>query len=876
MPVADKVSFGPFELSVRRRTLVRAGEPVPLSSRAFDVLLALLDACDEPIGKEDLIRRVWGRLVVEENNLHVQIAAVRRALGPENPFILTIPARGYRFVGDVHWESETGAAWHPAPEAPAGNLPVQVTPIIGRQQELQDLSEMLGRARLATLVGPGGVGKTRLALAAAPLASGDYPDGRWLVELGSLADPALAVSALAACLRIEEIQDRPLIESVVAALRPRAMLLVIDSCEHVLAAAASLVSELIRHCPRLKLLCTSQSPLGVDGEHVRRIAPFDVDVALEAGSVEEALAQDAVRLFTERAGAGDGRFVLNEATVAGVIEICRNLEGIPLAIELAAARVPLLGLEPVRQRIANRLALLGADLRDKPDRHRTLRATIEWSHSLLPEAGRGLLRRLSIFAGGFTLDAAQAVAAGSAIEEWDVVRGVGDLVQRSLLTTGPDLVRPRHRMLEAMREFGLNALEAAGEHQPIARRHAEFYKGLAEAAEARWETSGDLDWPGDLTQELENLRAGLKWALGSVGDASLGADLAAATARFWFEAGQFSEGRTWLARALEQAPSSLEVATRVRLKRGLAELSMNPLAAETAAQEALALARTLDHPPTEGVCLRTLAATLYRLGRYDEAEAATRRSFETLDEASCPRTYAKALGDLCILHATAGNYAEARRLNAEAQARLKSLGDRRSAAICLQHAAELEFVAGDVGAAEAMGRESVALFRALDSRFRLEIGLGNLAAYRAAADDVSGAATAAREGLTMAEALEDQEGIVNMMEILALACAKTGGFETAARLQAFTAKARGEQGLKPQQTEQAISDRLSATLAATLEPQARARLSREGAALDQKTAVRMALAPGEPAASDGPRLLAASRSLGQLDGHFGREAGAQG
>jgi predicted ATPase/DNA-binding winged helix-turn-helix (wHTH) protein len=876
MPVADKVSFGPFELSVRRRTLVRAGEPVPLSSRAFDVLLALLDACDEPITKEDLIRQVWGRLVVEENNLHVQIAAVRRALGPEHPFILTIPARGYRFIGDVQWEPEALPASRSAREAPPGNLPLQVTPIIGRRRELDDVCEVLGRARLATLVGPGGVGKTRLALAAAPLAPGDYPDGRWLVELGSLADPALAVSALAARLRIEEIQDRPLIESVVAALRPRAMLLVVDSCEHVLAAAASLVSELVRHCPYVKLLCTSQSPLGVEGEHVRRIAPFDVEAALEVQSAEEALAQDAVRLFAERAGAGDGRFILNEATLGGVIEICRNLEGIPLAIELAAARVPLLGLEPVRKRIANRLALLGADLRDRPDRHRTLRATIEWSHSLLPEAGQGLLRRLSIFAGGFTLDAAQAVAAGSAIEEWDVVRGVGDLVQRSLLTTGPDLVRPRHRMLEAMREFGLGALSAAGEHQPIARRHAEFYQELAEAAEARWETSGDLDWAPELAQELENLRAALKWSLGPEGDAALGARLAAATARFWFEAGHFSEGREWLSRALGQAPEGLGASTLIRLKRGLAELSMNAAAAEAAVREAVVLARTLNDPSTQGVCLRMLAAALYRLGRYDEAQKATEEVLQSLDEATHPRTYAKALSDSCILHAVAGNYAEARRYNIEAQARLKALGDRRNAAICLEHAAELEFVVGDMRAAEALGAEAVSLFRALDSRFRLEIGLGNLAAYRAAADDVSGAATAAREGLVMAEALEDQEGIVNMMEILALACAKTGGLETAARLQAFTAKTRGEQGLNPQQTEQAISDQLIAMLAATLEPEALARLSREGAALDQMTAVRLALATGEPLAADGLRLPAVSGWLGQLDGHLGREAGAQG
>lgn len=837
--------FGPFRLSARRRTLVAPDGPINLSSRAFDVLVALIESRDAPLGKDELIRRVWGDIFVEENNLHVQIAAIRRALGPDHSYILTVPARGYRFVADV--VLAVPATLSPPDREAPGNLPLQLTPLVGRDPELTAALSLFEKARLVTLVGPGGVGKSKLALAIAGQLAERHPAGAWLVELGALAEPALTVNALAACLRLEEVQDLTLSQNLLAYLRPRELLLVIDGCEHLLSAVADLIGETARHCPHVRFLCTSQAPLGIEGEHVLRIGPFDVGETLDAADAAAALRCDAIRLFAERAGASDGRFAVTAAMLPAVVEICRNLEGIPLAIELAAARVPLLGLEPVRQRIANRLALLGDDRRDTPHRHRTLRATIEWSHGLLTDSARQILRRLSIFAGGFTLDAAQQVAAGAGVADADVVRGVSDLVQRSMLTTGPDLIRPRHRMLEVMRGFAMELLEAAGERDEAARRHAVYFHDLAATADLAWETTGDVEWAASLTDELANLRAALEWSLGDHGDAALGARIAAATARFWFGAGHFSEGRSWLSRALERAPSDLEAITMIQLKRGLADLSLDAAAAVEAAEGALALAESQDDEAMLGVCLRALSAARYRLGDYEAAQRHCRRALDLLGQQTLSRTVGQCLGDLGILRGVAGDYAEARHYNAMAQSRLRALGDRRGAAICLQYAAEFEFADGDVDAAGTLAAQSVALFRELGARYHLEIGLGNLTAYQLVKGEASAAMQTAREALVIADEIVDHVGVLVCLENLALAMAALGAVEPAARLHGHVEAAHRELGLSRQETERAVHERLAAALAAALTAERLERLASEGAGLDTGSAIALTL--------DGPQEL---------------------
>jgi predicted ATPase/DNA-binding winged helix-turn-helix (wHTH) protein len=833
----EHVNFGPFRLSVRERTLSTVDGPVPLPSRAFDVLMTLIESRDEVVSKDELMRRVWSNVVVEENNLHVQIAATRRALGEHAGYIKTIPGRGYRFIADLE-PAEHDARRAERPPVAATNLPAQVTAMIGRAAELAATCALLEQARLVTLVGPGGVGKTRIALAAAHAIGHRFPAGAWLVELGQVV-VGQVVEAVAASLRIEELRRRPLLESTAAALRQEPQLLVLDGCEHLGGEVAELVAALLRDCPDLRIMCTSQAPLGAAGEHVRRIAPLAIPD--ESVDLAAALQFDAVGLFVARVAAGDERFQLTDATVASVIKICRGLDGLPFAIELAAARVPLLGLEPVRLRLANRLALLGEEPAGNPARHRTLRAAIEWSCNLLAEPDRQILRRLAVFAGGFTLAAAQEVAAGAGFAEADIVQGVGNLVRRSLLTTGPDLVRPRHRMLEALRDFVLEL--PVDQAEPAARRHAAYFCRLAEAGEDVWETTDAREWLPPFTAELDNFRAALTWALSPAGDPALAARLAAATARIWFEGGHLSEGRGWLSRALAQAPAGLDPVILIRLHRGLAELNMDsaPLAATAAAREAVALAAGAA-PATEGVCQRMLAAALCCLGRNEEAERAARRAVILLQATDNARSLGKALSDLGILRGIQGDHDAARRYNREAQIRLKALGDDRGTAICLQYAAEFEFAAGETGRANVLAEEAVALLRALNSRFHLEIGLGNLAAYCLAADNPARARDAAVEALRIAGEIEDQLGVVIAIEHLALAAALSGAVETAARLHGYVEAARAALNAERQGTEQAIADRLTVVLRNALPVSRLHQLAEEGAVLPAKAARILALA----------------------------------
>ncbi len=839
----EQVSFGPFLLSVRERTLSTADGPVALPSRAFDVLWALIESRDTIVSKDDLMRRVWSNVVVEENNLHVQIAATRRALGEHSCYIKTIPGRGYSFIGDVVPRERAGAPPVRAAEEPPSNLPAEMTALVGRVTEFAATQSLLDQARLVTLVGPGGVGKTRLALAVANAVAAGFAGGSWLVEFGAVAAGGQVPEALAASLRIEELPGKSLLESTAAALRQRGrMLLVLDGCEHVAAAVAELAATLLQRCPDLALLCTSQAPLGIDGEHTRRIAPLDVPDDSVA-TAATAMCYDAVRLFAARAAAADERFSLTDATVASVIKICRSLDGMPLAIELAAARVPLLGLEPVRLRLANRLALLGDDL-GGAGRQRTLRAAIEWSSNLLPDADRQILRRLAVFAGGFTLAAAQEVAAGDGFTETDIVQGVGNLVRRSLLTSGPDVMRPRHRMLEAMREFALSAL--AGDDAAMARRHALYFCRIADEADAAWETADAGEWMAPFGPELENFRAALAWALSPAGDGALAARLAAATARIWFEGGHLSEGRGWLTQALSRAREQTpEPGVMIRLQRGLAELSMDgaPAAACAAAQAAVALAEP-QGGAMEGVCQRMLAAALYLLGRYDEAEVAALRAIKLLQGTDHTRSLAKALSDIGILRGVQRDYGAARRYNREAQVLLKSIGDDRGAAICLQYAAEFEFAAGETAEAIALAEESVALLRGLNSRFHLEIGLGNLAAYRLAADDTAGGRDAAAEALVIAYEIEDHPGVVIAIEHIALAAVLLGAPESAARLHGYVEAAHTALGLERQETEQAIGQRLAEALRAALPPGRLTNLAEEGRLLPMKAARSLALTMG--------------------------------
>jgi len=441
----------------------------------------------------------------------------------------------------------------PADEGGKHNLPASLSSFVGRERELVEAKRMLAMTRLLTLTGAGGSGKTRVALEVAKDLVGAYPDGVWLVELASLAEGTLVPQAMAEALGASEEPGRTLIEALVDVLRSKQMLLVLDNCEHLLGAAARLTETLLGACAGLRVLATSRQALGVQGEATWLVPPLSGPDPQKRHTVEKLGGYESVRLFVERARSRAPAFALDPKNAPAVEEICWRLEGMPLAIELAATRVGTLGVEQISERLGDSLKLLICSSRTATRRQRTLRGTLDWSFELLDEPERKLFGRLSVFAGGWTLEAAEVVGAGDGIEEGEVLGLLSQLVDRSLVvieSTGEG--RVRFRMLEPVRQYAQERLEESGEADAVRSRHATFFLGLAEEAEPELQGPRQGAWLEQLEREHDNLRAALSWSLGS-GETELGLRLSGALSSFWAVLGYLQEGRSWLEATLAKA-----------------------------------------------------------------------------------------------------------------------------------------------------------------------------------------------------------------------------------------------------------------------------------------------------------------------------------
>jgi predicted ATPase/DNA-binding winged helix-turn-helix (wHTH) protein len=477
---ADTIRFDRFELQPPERRLLAAGQPVPLGARAFDVLLVLVQRAGSLVSKAELLDTVWAGLVVEEANLTVQVSSLRKVLGGE--LIATIPGRGYRFTGRI----EAAAATAPAPAPPTVAAPRLGPTLVGRSADLARLSAALATPGCVTLAGPAGVGKTSLARAAAAAWAG----GAVWVDLAPLTEGAQVLAALARALGQRTPDAAP---ALLGAFGAR--LLVLDNAEHLIDAVAALVATLHAAEPGLPILVTCQLPLAVPGERVLRVEP------LALGGGEGALA-----LFVERARAADHRFVADAAAQPLLQAVCSQLDGLPLAIEMAAARVPALGLKGLHQALQQRFAVLTRGARTAAERHRTLHAALDWSHALLQPEEQRLFRALGVFAGGFTLDLAAALATDPGHDRWAVIDTLATLVDRSLVeadTAEP----PRYRLLETMRAYALEQLAAAGEEAAVRLRHAEAMLALFSAAAL---ADGGTE---AARAEHDNAREAITWAL---------------------------------------------------------------------------------------------------------------------------------------------------------------------------------------------------------------------------------------------------------------------------------------------------------------------------------------------------------------------------
>ena len=462
--------FGRFELQPHERRLLVDGEPVLLGSRALDVLTMLAEHAGQLVTKNELLERVWPGLVVEEHNIVTQVSGLRKVLGGD--LIATIPGRGYRFTARV----ERAAGVEPTPEKvepPQAqglrtNLPVTLSPLIGREVDLRELQAAIASHRLVTLLGPGGTGKTLLAQHLLHLAQGSFEHGVCLVDLTQVADPVAVAGAVATALGVAAGRRDPL-AGLCEAVAPLRLLLVLDNAEHLLAEVARVADALHRTAPDLRMVVTSQAPLRLSAEHPYRLSGLALPPA--GSSVTQAATFGAVALFVDRAQRAARRFSLNDETLGPVLHLCRQLDGSALAIEMAAARLPLLGLTGLVSALDERLALLTNGQRDRPDRQQTLRAMLDWTHALLSTAEQKVFRRLAVFVGSARLVAAQEVAMDDELDAWAVLDALAGLVDRSLVALVDTGGEPRYRLLESPRAYALQRLQAAGEAEHTRMRH---------------------------------------------------------------------------------------------------------------------------------------------------------------------------------------------------------------------------------------------------------------------------------------------------------------------------------------------------------------------------------------------------------------------
>src|SRR5271155_1479534 len=568
--VENAIAFGPFHLFPAQQILLEADKPVRLGSRALEILGALVERPGEMVSKRELVARVWPNTVVEEANLKVHIAALRKALGDGrngNRYLVNVPGRGYKFVAPVVQPNQ------PAPLTPrvgsnqhSSQIPSPLTRILGREDTVETIINKLSQSRIVTIVGPGGIGKTTVGLAVAAKLVAANRDGGGFVDLSPLADPVLVPTALATMLGVAVRSENP-IPGLIAFLAGKQMLIVLDSCEHVVAAAAVMASKLLEGTADLRILATSREPLRMAGESVQRLQPLKTPDESEAVTAAEALSFPSIQLFVERASERIGTFHLLDTDAPLIADICRQLDGNPLAIELAAGRVDAFGVRGVATQLDDRFRLLTSGWRDAPPRQQSLTVTLDWSYDLLSEIERVILRRLGIFAGYFTLDAASIVATGGAVSLADVFGGVASLVDKSLLSADVDSTVARYRLLDTTAAYARNQLAAhPGEFEQIARRHAAFYLGLLERADAAASLQRSKDWSLDYGAHIDNVRAALNWSFSPGGDPSIGVSLTIAALSMWLHLSLPDECRRRVSRALESVESGSTETRRQELQ----------------------------------------------------------------------------------------------------------------------------------------------------------------------------------------------------------------------------------------------------------------------------------------------------------------------
>jgi non-specific serine/threonine protein kinase len=723
---AGRFRFGSFELQLEERLLLRDGDAVALRPRAFDLLVALLDRCGRLVTKDELLERVWPGVVVEEAALHVQVSALRKALGADA--IATVSGHGYRFVLPV-------TKVEPAQLARKHNLPSQLTSFIGREHEIDQLKKLLATDRLITLTGAGGAGKTRLAIEAAAQVAGSFPDGVCLVELASLSEASLVLQTLLRALGLSEQPARPLIDTITDDLAAKRLLLVLDNAEHLLDACVQLVDRIGRFTSKVVILVTSRQRLGLAGERTYRVPSLTVPDRTERLTPEKLSSYEGARLFVERARLVRPDFEVTASNAAAVGSVCDCLDGIPLAIELAAPRLASMSVEELSQRLDRRFALLTGGSPAALPRQRTLRSTIDWSHDLLTSAEQAMLSRVSVFAGGWLLAAAEQVCTGDGIAEAEVIDLLAALVDKSLVVTGEHDGATRYRLLETVRQYAQDRLRERGEEAASRSRHLAFVMSLVHEAWGALRGPGAEVWLGRLDAEHDNLRAALAWSIAA--EPQKGLELAGLLYRFWFIRGHLSEGREWLTRVLDATPrhAATEQRARALCNAGILSRTLGDHAeAQRLHEDSLALNRKLNDVRGIATNLGNLAIAAMDQLRFADAESLWQEAVTIVRAVGDRVLLAVLLANLGYLSHLRGHDSAARPLFEESLSIHREFGDRSGEALALGALGMVEFSQGDPRLGEQLVAKSLAIFSELGVRISLVQSLESLGLIAAAGE----------------------------------------------------------------------------------------------------------------------------------------------
>lgn len=639
------ISFGPFRLFPKSRLLEKDGAHLHVGGRALDILIFLAERPGEVVDKRELVKRVWADVNVDDGSLRFHIAALRKALGDTGKsarYVVNVPGRGYCFVASL-------AQVAPALPSPIDlplprSLPAPLARVIGRDDVIEKISTGLAQHRFVTVVGPGGIGKTAVAVTVGHRRLAHFDGNVCFVDFGPVRKPELAAITIASTLGLSINAEDP-VPALLTHLQAKPTLLIFDSCEHVLETLAPLVERLVREAPRLHVLATSRESFRSEGERIFRLFPLDCPPRRDDLAVADILTYPAAQLFVERIAQSSGPFQLSAEEAPLVADICRRLDGIALAIELAAGRVNAYGIAGTASLLDSRFSLQWRGRRTAIPRHQTLSAALDWSYDLLPTSESAILRRLSVFVGPFTPEAAAAVASGDGLSAAATMEAIDNLVTKSLIA--PSGARTlRYRLLDTTRTYALGKLNEAGEAKRIAKRHAEYFRDLFERAEA--ETSAPLsDWLGIYGAELDNLRAALDWAFSADGDAKLGIALTAVAVTLWVRLSLFSECRERARTALAALGDHGDERVRMQL---LAALGWSLMYGEGRAREArpileatLELADRLDDKDFRLRALWGLCIDQFNNGAFGKARALADRFAEAA--ASSPDKTDLMLGD---------------------------------------------------------------------------------------------------------------------------------------------------------------------------------------------------------------------------------------